>query len=126
MPGGGLIKTIDEAGSFVAINSDGSVLALGTDNNIKFVSLPDGDLLGCAFDLAASPQGAQGVTYQLSNESGQIAEFTIPCGAPIPSGAVCTCNCVAGSYVPTCDCVAYVPAPCSCVGYTVGHYWYPN
>jgi len=44
--------------------------------------------------------------------------FTLPCGSPLPAGAVCTCNCVS------------VPAPCSCDGACscagASHYWYPN
>ena len=30
--------------------------------------------------------------------TGQTISYTLPCGSPIPPGAVCTCNCVAGSY----------------------------
>ena len=61
---------------------------------------------------------------------GETRTFYLPCGSPIPPGAVCVCNCVA------------IPAPCSCdgvcacVGHTTCscdevctcdtvHYWYP-
>jgi hypothetical protein len=27
--------------------------------------------------------------------------YTVPCGTPIPSGAICTCNCVAGTGLPS-------------------------
>jgi hypothetical protein len=47
--------------------------------------------------------------------------YTLPCGSPIPAGAVCTCNCVT---VPAaCSCDSY--SPCSCNSFS-SHYWYPN
>jgi len=82
------------------------------DKTIKFWSLPGGEMLACPFDLVASPPEARGITYQLTDASGQVVEYTLPCGAPIPQGAVCTCNCVAGGYVPS--------------GSGGSHYWYPN
>ena len=36
-----------------------------------------------------------------SDSYGQTITYTLPCGSPIPPGAVCTCNCVPGSYVPS-------------------------
>ncbi len=75
------------------------------------------------------PPGHTGAQYRTGGRT-----YTLPCGSPIPSGAVCTCNCVS---VPagcscvghqTCSCVGY--QACSCVGYStcsvVTHYWYPN
>jgi hypothetical protein len=57
---------------------------------------------------------------------GETRTYYLPCGSPIPPGAVCVCNCVA-----TCACVGH----CACDGHcscdrvctcdTV-HYWYPN
>ena len=62
------------------------------------------------------PAGEQGITYSIGTRS-----YTLPCGSPIPSGAVCTCNCVTspGKKVCTCDSVC----TCESVG---SHYWYPN
>ncbi|MBX3081893.1 MAG: SH3 domain-containing protein [Anaerolineae bacterium] len=64
--------------------------------------------------------GQTGINYTIGGVT-----YTLPCGSPIPSGAVCVCNCVTA------------PQPCGCVGNTCGcvgnscacntiHYWYPN
>jgi len=83
------------------------------------------------------PPGHTGVQYRTGSRT-----YTLPCGSPIPPGAVCTCNCV--SVPPSCSCVGYQACSCvghqacSCVGYqacscvghqacsVVTHYWYPN
>lgn len=57
--------------------------------------------------------GNVGINYKLDGKT-----YHLPCGAPIPPGAVCTCNCVT---VPTpCEC----DGACQCAGQS--HYWYPN
>lgn len=65
-----------------------------------------------------------GSNYTYTNEYGKVYHYTLPCGDPIPDGAVCDCNCVT---VP-CQCDSYVPCTCdgqcSCDGDV--HYWYPN
>ena len=72
--------------------------------------------------------GQTGINYTYKDEYGTVYNYTLPCGAAIPPGATCVCDCVS------------VPAACSCDGYqpictcdTVctcdtqgGHYWYPN
>ena len=73
--------------------------------------------------------------------TGRTITYTLPCGSPIPAGAVCVCNCVAGSVcscvghtVCTCDTVCSCvgnrvctcDTVCSCVGHVVSHYWHPN
>ncbi len=64
--------------------------------------------------------GETGIDYSYTDEYGNVYNFTLPCGAAIPPGATCTCNCVT---VPrTCSCVDHVSG-CSC---DVVHYWYPN
>lgn len=52
--------------------------------------------------------------------------YTLPCGSPIPAGAVCTCNCVTAPPIESCSCdtVCTCDTVCSCVG--ASHYWYPN
>jgi cell division septation protein DedD len=72
------------------------------------------------------PAGENGIQY---SSDGQV--FHLPCGAPIPEGAVCVCNCVE---VPTCSCVGYTYCECDtvctcesvCSCESVYHYWYPN
>lgn len=77
-----------------------------------------------------SPTGEKGIKYSYTDPYGNVKTYTLPCGSPIPNGAICTCNCVS-----LCSCVSYV-APtatkkpkggggtiCTCDLVT---YWYPN
>jgi hypothetical protein len=77
------------------------------------------------------PTGEKGITYKYTDLYGNTYTFTLPCGAPIPAGAICTCNCVV-----LCSCDGYVaPTLCSCDSHHGGGtictcnlvtYWYPN
>lgn len=63
--------------------------------------------------------GQTGLDYSYTDEYGNVYNYNLPCGAAIPPGATCTCNCVT---VPkTCSCVDNVGCSCDVV-----HYWYPN
>ena len=67
--------------------------------------------------------GQEGVKIEITI-NGVTRTWTLPCGSPIPPGAVCICNCVAVPAPCTCDGV------CACVGHHVCtcdavHYWYP-
>jgi len=74
------------------------------------------------------PTGDEGITYKYTDLYGNTYTYTLPCGSPIPEGAVCTCNCVT-----LCSCDGYV-APCGCDSDSGGSYctcnmvvyWYPN
>lgn len=116
------IQASGRAISALAIAQDGKFLAsASSDASIKSWDLTQGSFSGCLVDLKASPANARGVTYNVRNEYGQLISYTLPCGSPIPSGAVCTCNCVPGSWsappvrggggqictcVPVCVCMA--------------------
>ena len=63
--------------------------------------------------------GQTGINYKLDGKT-----YTMPCGSPIPPGAVCVCNCVTVPGSCSCDKVCTCDAVCSCVG--ASHYWYPN
>ncbi len=106
-----------------SISPTSNLLVTGDyDGIIKLWAFPDMEEFGCLFDLKVSLPSVDGIEVSVEVE-GRTITYTLPCGAPIPPGAVCVCNCVAGS---GCACVSY--NPCSCVGYSppVYHYWYPN
>ena len=122
---------------------DGSKLAVAVGKSILFISLPDFEIIGCPVDLKEMKDDVEGIKIEAPDPvTGQTITYTLPCGAPIPAGAVCVCNCVAGSVcscvghtVCTCDkvcsCVGHTVCTCdnvcSCVGHTVTyHYWHPN
>jgi WD40 repeat protein len=129
-------KTITgHAGTVIslAISPDGSILAAGNDSGSLYLwSLPAGTLFSCPVDLSITPPDVEGVTYEATDTFGRTVTYTLPCGAPLPEGAVCVCNCVGGSACAcvghvSCQCVGY--SECSCVGHVVeegSHYWYPN
>ena len=57
-------------------------------------------------DLAATPKNVKARQYTVEG-----ATYVAPCGTPLPPGAVCTCNCVPGSYAPPAPVSAPAPAP---------------
>jgi WD40 repeat protein len=148
IPGGELLKTLTghtQKVNALAIRPDGKLLASGSDDKtIRLWTLPDGKELLCLMDLDANYKTAEGITYKAEDQSGQVITYTLPCGSPIPPGAVCVCNCVPGSltipsvvgptyyvapprYVPpTYVAPTYVP-PTYYGGYSYYvSYWYPN
>jgi len=114
LPDGTLLKTITGHSDWVlstAISPDGRMLASSSsDATIKLWSLPDGKQLPvCLMDPDAIGPAVTGARYTKDGVA-----YTVPCGTPLPAGAVCTCNCVPG-----CTCVTAGPG-CGTV------YWYPN
>ena len=112
----------------MVFSSDGTALAVSLENSIFFLSLPDFKILGCPVDLSEVTVDKEAIEVSGTDPvTGQSVTYTLPCGAVIPAGAVCTCNCVAGtgmSCVDVCTCVGNI---CNCVGHTVSHhYWHPN
>jgi WD40 repeat protein len=89
------------------------------DQTIQVWTLPEGQRIACLLDIVANARETKGTQYRGKNAAGEAVTYTLPCGSPIPAGAVCTCNCVSGS-------------ACSCVGDTRpsgsggSHYWHPN
>ncbi len=113
----------------IAVAGDGSKFAIAANNSLLFISLPDLRIIGCPVDLDAMKDDKKGITVEGTDSvTGQKVTYTLPCGAAIPPGATCVCNCVAGT-IPTCSCVGNtckcVGNTCSCVG-NRGHYWHPN
>jgi WD40 repeat protein len=127
----------------LVITPDGSLLiSAGDDKTIRLWSLPEGKYLRVLVDLESNTSKVEGITYQGTDIYGRTIIFTLPCGSPIPPGAVCVCNCVPGSLaVPTnfsqnynaggyctCDTVCTCNTICTCqsVGGRYVTYWYPN
>ncbi len=140
MADGSILKQVNAGPSVtngypLVMASDGSKIAAGVGTSIIFYSLPDLEVTGCPVDLSINPDDTEAVEVSETDPlSGQTVTYTLPCGAAIPTGAVCTCNCVAGGVpmaeptaVPTKVPPACVVDGCSCVGHTVTrHYWHPN
>ena len=127
------IFSFSEKLPLLSITPDGSLLISTTGKTILVWSLPDGKLIQCPVDLSIMPENEKAITIEKVDEvTGKTITFTLPCGSPLPAGAVCVCNCVGGSL---CSCDAYTAcscdshSTCSCVGHTVTysyHYWHPN
>lgn len=70
----------------------------GSDKTIKLWSVPEFEAITCLFDRAALERNQRVNQYRRVFADGQTIISTQPCGMPIPAGAVCTCNCVSGTY----------------------------
>jgi WD40 repeat protein len=84
----------------VALTPDGKTLASGDSRGVIILwDLVKRDFRSFLFDPDLN--SASGVTYSTYDQvSGQVIYFTLPCGSPIPPGATCVCNCVAGTVAP--------------------------
>ncbi len=101
----------------IAMAGDGSKIAVAVGQSILFISLPDLKIIGCPVDLSEMKDDIEGIEVSgVDPVTGKTVTYTLPCGSPIPAGAVCVCNCVAGS-VCTCDKVCTCDTGCSCVGH---------
>ena len=85
----------------ICFSPDGLLLASGSkDSTIKIWDTQDfkGTQATCLFDPAATEEGYEANVYRYTDKNGITRTYTLPCGASIPPGAVCTCNCVPGKY----------------------------
>ena len=79
----------------------------------QFTDYTDDVILSrCLYDKKEVPRGTKGIQYKIGTTI-----MTLPCGAPIPPGAICTCDCVRVGRPVTYHEETYY--------YTVS-YWYPN
>lgn len=104
------------------VNNDSTQVAVALEKNLFFFSLPDLRLIACPVDLNVLWYKNKGIEVTGTDPvTGEEYKYTTVCGAAIPKGAVCSCNCVAGSL-------------CACVGHkssggssgSSSHYWHPN
>jgi hypothetical protein len=82
--------------------ADGKTLACGDYSGaISLWELEKPGFRTYLFDAAANMSDVKGLSYNVYDQlTGQIISYTLPCGSPIPAGAVCTCNCVPGTDKP--------------------------
>jgi hypothetical protein len=82
----------------LVFSPDGNYLVSGGEQTIKIWLMPGGELLTCLCDPATLTANIKISQYTMTDQSGQMITFTLPCGSPLPPGAVCTCNCIPGSW----------------------------
>jgi len=102
-PGGRWVGTLTghaSQGLEVAVSTDGRWLAAGDVNGVVVVwDLQSLAFRGFLFNPAANT--GSGLSFAGTDTvTGRVITFTLPCGSPIPPGAVCVCNCVPGTYQP--------------------------
>ena len=102
LPEGRMLATFEAQMSgedATAITPDGKTLATGDYSGV--ITLWDLEKPGFRtflFDAAVNSSDVKGVSYNVYDQvTGRMITYTLPCGSPIPPGAVCTCNCVPGA-----------------------------
>ena len=105
--------------SALRFSSDSSLLAAGTDigtiafwNTDSFDQL-DGAPDDCLFDREAAPIGNEFNTVRVTDSEGITRTYTLPCGAPIPAGAICTCDRLPGTFAGELPAIGDVRPPTS-------------
>jgi WD40 repeat protein len=88
----------------IAVTPDSRYAAVSSANTVVIWDLEKRKIHTHLFDPAATGKDTEAQSYNIFDKStGQWITYTLPCGSPIPAGAVCTCNCVPGRH--------YVAAP---------------
>lgn len=85
----------------VAFKPDGKLLATGdAQGSIAFYETDtfDPNPAYCLFDPEATSEESEANVYRVTDSFGITRTYTLPCGAPIPPGAICTCDCVPGTF----------------------------
>jgi WD40 repeat protein len=102
LPAGRLLARIETQATSteaIAISPDGRTLACGDYSGvIALWDLEKPGFRAFLFDAAVNSSETKGLSYNVYDQvTGQTITYTLPCGSPIPPGAVCTCNCVPGT-----------------------------
>jgi len=103
LPDGKFLATLEghktEVNS-LAVTPDGKMLISGDSAGVIILwNWVERKIHSFLFDRAVNESKQKGITYNVYNKiTGQTLTYTLPCGSPIPPGAVCTCNCVPGTY----------------------------
>ncbi len=120
---GYLVRSDSFAGP--VLTPDGTKAAVSVDKTIFFFSLPELKLIGCPIDVDDAKDNEKGIEISATDEAtGETYTYSMPCGAAIPGGAVCTCNCVKGRG--GCACNAHSSSNSKNKGGSGPHYWHPN
>ncbi|HUT52983.1 MAG TPA: radical SAM protein [bacterium] len=92
-----MIRGHEEGANCVAfVPNTNTLCSGGDDRTARIWDLEGGTLHACLFDPEATLVNTAATVFQIKDQNGRLVTYTWPCGAPVPAGAVCTCNCVPG------------------------------
>ena len=109
-------KPVPDALSMAFTPDGGQLITGGKNGSVKCWNWPNLGFITCLMDITCSGKQQRGLTYNYTDEFGQVISYTLPCGSPLPPGATCTCNCVPGKLENTCTCnkVCTCNSVCTC------------
>lgn len=83
----------------IAVTPDSRYAAVSSAGSVVIWDLEKRKIHTHLFDPESTRKGTEAQSYNVFDKStGQWITYTLPCGSPIPAGAVCTCNCVPGRH----------------------------
>ncbi len=102
MPGGKFdasLKAHPSSVRDIAVTPDSRYAAVSAAGSVVIWDLEERKIHTHLFDPESTRKGTEAQSYNVFDKStGQWITYTLPCGSPIPPGAVCTCNCVPGRH----------------------------
>lgn len=103
-----LEKPLPEKITACGFSPDGNCVAAGLKNGSLLVWFYPGMTVGrCLMDETVTKEKTAASEYRIEGENEAVSyrlegrTYTRPCGSPIPAGATCVCNCVAGFFAGT-------------------------